>query len=169
MNIRKSAYKQVLDFEKAISIFNNVQAYLGENTVNVQAELSRIKRRFSKSLKRDGFDLQSMFGSNKESLTPLTGIPTDDERESAIDFVKRSVDIFTIIKAMEGVVSFACLVDSRLNSEREFRSIRDKFAAVLLSSTLLPAEDKKRVRELHNKLTYCDEPKGNNLEENQDG
>lgn len=49
---------------------------------------------------------------------------------------------------MEGIVSFACLVDSHLDSECEFNSIRDKFGAALLSSSLLPAEDKKRVRAL---------------------
>lgn len=159
MDIRKSAYKQVLDFEKAISFFNDVHLYFGEEPVNVQAEITCIKRRLSESLAKDGVNIRGLFDDDREGtpIAPLTGTPTDDEREAAITFIKRAVDIFTIITAMEGIVSFACLVDSHLDSKCEFNGIRDKFGAALLSSSLLPAEDKKRVRALIDAYACDDE------------
>lgn len=146
MTIRKSAYKQASDFETAIGIFNAFHAFLGEKTVDVRNEISRIKRRLEESLAQDGFDVQELDVNNPEPISFPASL-TEKERAAVVALIKRSIDIVTIIDALEGLVTLACLGDRRLDSEREFRSIRKKFSAVLLSSSLLSAEDKRKVEE----------------------
>lgn len=147
MDMRTKLYEQISNFENAVESFNNILICLNDGRIEICEEVSAIKEKLITSLKRDNIELPIEIESNHKREPKTYHVITEEEQKVAIVAMQKATQLLGMVSTYEELSDLTVIYDLKLDLEKEFKSIKKKIAVVLLASSLLPDEDKQRIKE----------------------
>jgi len=145
MNIHENVLKLILQFNIVIDTLNQILLSINEQPLDIKAELDIIKNKITDSISSDETNKAKL--NIDEFSSEQTPTSLNLNHDEITEVMLESMRLFNLIEVFEWLCDIASIMDSRLNFECEFASIKDKTVNVFLNSAFLPKEEKDALKD----------------------